>query len=294
MDLTLAVLAAGLGSRYGGIKQMDPVGPSGEFLLDYGAFDAVRAGFNRIVFVVSAGIEEDFRAVIGKRVSLHARVEYVVQDISSLPPGRTKPWGTGHAVLAAAASMDTPFAVMNADDFYGSASYRLIAEFLASTAEKEALHAMVSFVLRNTLSPHGSVSRGICVAGDNGRLRRVEECTDIAVQGETIVCEGRRLTGNEPASMNMWGFKPAFLPYLETRFEAFLQRSRSDMKAEFFLPDVVDAMIRDGRGEVEILHSDAEWCGMTRPEDKVAVARHIRSLVQAGEYPENLWTGDTA
>jgi len=292
MDLTLVVLAAGIGSRYGGVKQMDPVGPSGEFLIDYGVFDAIRAGFGRIVFVVSTGIEEDFRTIIGKRISPHATVECVIQDMSSLPEGRDRPWGTGHALLAAAPLLNTPFAIVNADDFYGSESYRSVADFLRTTAEQESLHAMIAFVLRNTLSPHGAVCRGICIAGDNGRLRRVEECTNISLQGGNIVCEDRRLNGDEPVSMNIWGFKPSFLPYIGSQFRTFLQQAGNDLRAEFFLPDVVDAMIRDGQGEVEILRSDADWCGMTRREDKNAVARHIESLVRDGQYPETLWTGD--
>jgi UTP-glucose-1-phosphate uridylyltransferase len=274
---------------------MDPVGPSGEFILDYSVYDAVRAGFDRVVFVIRRDIEKDFRTVIGGRIERHVPCEYVLQELSGLPPGwrvpegRRKPWGTGHAVLTCAGAVDGPFAVINADDFYGRTSYQVLADFLRDTASDESAYGMVGFVLRNTLSDHGSVARGICRSGPDGMLEAITECTKIEKAGDGIRCDDQPLTGDEWASMNIWGFKPSIFAHLETEFAGFLARCGEDPKAEFFMPDVVGTLIAQRQATVRVLETDSTWFGATYTEDKATVVANIRALVDAGDYPVALW-----
>jgi len=301
MNLTLVVLAAGMGSRYGGLKQMDPMGPSGELIIDYSIFDALRAGFNDVVFVISREIEKDFKALIGARLEQHIRVRYVIQGLISelpptaaVPPDRKKPWGTGHAVLVCRHEVRNPFAVINADDFYGHESFRTLADFLKKRASDENRYGMVGFLLRNTLSEHGHVARGICDVDARGALRSVVERTRIEkTPGGARFATGdgqwQPLTGDELVSLNMWGFTPTIFHFLAEEFSRFFPSAAGDPKVEFFIPSVVDMLIRNGIATAEVLRTPDAWFGVTYQEDKPIVVRQIRHLVEAGIYPPSLW-----
>jgi UTP-glucose-1-phosphate uridylyltransferase len=296
MNLTLVVLAAGIGSRYGGLKQIDPVGPSGEFIIDYSIHDAVLAGFNRIVFIIRRDIEHDFKATIGARVEKRVQTDYVFQELNILPhgykvpPDRKKPWGTGHAVLVCEDVVKEPFCVINADDFYGRESYQVLAHFLKNTAGDERKYAMVGFILRNTLSDHGSVARGVCRADGKGNLESVLECTKIEKTASGASCNtpGVQLSGNEWVSMNMWGFKPSIFSYLRQEFSSFLKIAIGNSKTEFFIPDVVNKLMKEGNITVKILETQSMWFGITYPQDKKTVVANIENLVKAGIYPADL------
>lgn len=280
-------MAAGLGSRYGGLKQLDPVGPTGETMIDYSIFDAIRAGFSKVVFVIRKDIEAAFRQTVGARFSSRIVVDYVFQESG---PNRTRPWGTAHAVLVAADAIQTPFAVINADDFYGAKSFRLLAEHFASGTPD---YAMVAFRLRNTLSPFGTVSRGLCELDAHGYLRTIRELTRIVADGEHASDtdpDGNLtlLTGNELVSMNIWGFTPAIFPALREYFAHFVIEHRNDPTAEAFLPSFVDAQINAGSARVRVLQTSDPWFGVTYRDDLPRVAASIRALIAAGEYPGRL------
>ncbi|MCE9614681.1 MAG: NTP transferase domain-containing protein [Lentisphaerae bacterium] len=295
MNKTLLVLAAGIGSRYGGLKQMDPFGPSGEFILDYSVYDARRAGFTKVVFVIRHEIEKDFKAVISSRLEGHIEIGYALQDLADIPAGytvpaeRKKPWGTGHATLSAAAAITTPFAVINADDFYGAESYRKLAAFLDRTASEPNHYAMVGYILRNTLSAHGHVARGVCASSANGTLTGVEELTNIVKTDGGARCGDRLLTGDEIVSMNLWGFKPSFFAHLRQEFRTFLDESAGNPKAEYFVPTVVNTLIARGQASCTVLETPSQWFGVTYPEEKADVVAAIRALIASGEYPPSLW-----
>ena len=300
MPLTLVILAAGIGSRYGGLKQIEPVGPSGEIVVDYSVFDALRAGFDRVVFVIRRDIEADFNAAIGSRLGRRARVDYVFQASNDLPPGftfpadRKKPWGTGQAILACRDAVREPFAAINADDFYGRESFQALAGFLKGVAVHETRYAMVGFVLRHTLSEHGHVARGICRMDDAGFLVSVTETTRIEKSGagaRFAAGDGQwqSLSGDELVSMNMWGFTPALFSPLAAQFRDFLSAAGKDPKAEFYIPTAVDRMIREKAATVRVLPTPEKWFGVTYPADKPGVVAGIRELVAAGAYPERLW-----
>ncbi|HZB89471.1 MAG TPA: sugar phosphate nucleotidyltransferase [Terracidiphilus sp.] len=297
----LLVLAAGMGSRYGGLKQIDPVGPSGEALMDYSIFDALRAGFGRVVFVIRRDIEEAFRTTIGARFEKHVRVAYAFQELDdlpegfSVPAGRTKPWGTTQAILAARGVVHEPFAAINADDFYGAEAYRALAEHLTvNGTARTADAAMAGFVLRNTLSEFGSVARGICDVSAEGYLRGVVETTGIERDGRgarTTDGTGRvsSLTGDEVVSMNMWGFAPDVFTQLNGYFTEFLRQHGTELSAECYLPSAVAALIEAGAARVKVLPSGDAWFGVTYREDRARVVESLRELVRAGRYPERLW-----
>ena len=293
MSLTLVVLAAGMGSRYGGLKQIDPVGPGGETVLDYAVFDALRAGFTRVVFVIRRDFEVLFRDTIGVRYSDRATVDYVFQSVDALPAGvvptvkREKPWGTGHAVWCAREAIAGNFAVINADDFYGADSFAQLAKFLHERKPAQAEFAMVGFRLANTLSEHGTVARGITTAAASGELQSIVEETGIAAED---VGPGRKYTGAEIVSMNCWGFTPALFPGLDAQFRTFLATRGHEPKAEFYLPAAVSAMIARGEARVRVLPTDSTWFGVTYREDKPRVEAAIAGLVQTGRYPAKLWT----
>lgn len=301
MKLTLLVLAAGMGSRYGGLKQLDEVGPSGETVMDYSVFDAMRAGFDRVVFVIRKDIEEAFRAAIGSRYENRIEVAYAFQDMADLPAGfavpegRTKPWGTGQAVYAARKLLNGPFAVINADDFYGADSYRKLAGSLkAAPTDGKIRGCIASFLLGNTLSENGSVSRGICSADTAGNLAKVVENTKIFRRDGKIISvredgSESEFTGRELVSMNSWGFTPELLGELERLFTGFLKEHGSELKSEFYLPFAVDTLIREGRAEVKVLKSEDSWFGITYREDKPFVQAALRRLVDEGAYPEKLF-----
>jgi NDP-sugar pyrophosphorylase family protein len=294
---TLLVLAAGMGSRYGGLKQIDPVGPSGETIMDYSIFDALRAGFGKVVFIIRKDIEEAFRQTIGARFEKHVPVDYVFQELDKLPagfappPGRTKPWGTTQAVMMAADAIQEPFAVINADDFYGAESYRVLAAHLNSGTPD---YAMVGFILSKTLSDFGSVARGVCQVGSGGELTGVLELTSIEPDGSgarNTAPDGQitPLTGNELVSMNMWGFTPQVFPQLSTEFQAFLEHSGSGLKTECYLPSTVNALVAAGQARVKVLSSSDAWFGVTYREDRPSVVASIGKLIEQGLYPESLW-----
>jgi len=300
----LVILAAGMGSRYGGLKQIEPVGPGGEVVLDYSVFDAQRAGFTDVVFVIRRDIEAAFREQVGRRFEPRLNIRYVFQESGRLPgghrspPGRTKPWGTGHALWCASEALAQPFAVINADDFYGSDSFRRLGQFLGAPAAEAVAPAvrgcMVGFKLARTLSEFGTVSRGICQADAAGRLGTVEECPAIGRKAGKILHEGtggaaREFTGNEIVSMNCWGFSPGVFPFLEKHLVAFLDAKGTDPKAEFYLPSAVAAMIRRGEATVDVLSTEADWFGVTYREDHPQVVAALRRLIAAGVYPEKLW-----
>ena len=297
----LVVLAAGIGSRYGGLKQMEPVGPGGEAVLDYAVFDAKRAGFGKFVFVIRKEIEQDFRETFGRRFARHVNVDYAFQQLDMVPAGRyvppqrKKPWGTGHAVLCAAPSLDRPFAVINADDFYGAESFRALARFLTqSVPATPDLFAMVGFQLDRTLSEHGTVARGLCQMDDRGCLASVEELTAIerqpgGVRNKEPDGSFRNLTGQEIVSMNCWGFTLGLFDGLRRHFGEFLDRNEAKLNAEFYLPAAVNALIQENRAQVKVLPTPCHWFGVTYREDRSVVVESIRALIRAGDYPERLW-----
>ena len=294
MQPTLLVLAAGMGSRYGGLKQLDPVGPSGETVLDYAVFDARRAGFGRVVFVIRRDFEEVFRAQIGAKYAGRIAVDYVFQALDALPAGhpvpagREKPWGTGHAVWCAREAVREPFAVINADDFYGADSFAQLASFLAAPAASggPAPFAMVGFRLANTLSEHGAVARGICRAGADGLLESITEHTGILAAN---VGPGRAYSGQEIASLNCWGFTPALFAGLDRQLGAFLAERGGEAKAEFYLPTAVSGMIAGREATVRVRPTESTWFGVTYREDKPRVVAAIAELVRAGQYPAKLF-----
>jgi UTP-glucose-1-phosphate uridylyltransferase len=285
MSLSLVVLAAGMGSRYGGLKQIDPVGPGGETVLDYAVFDALRAGFTRVVFVIRRDFEALFREKIGARYTGRATVDYVFQSLDALPAGftppagREKPWGTGHAVWCAREAVRENFAVINADDFYGADSFRQLAGFLRATPATEAAFAMVGFRLANTLSEHGTVARGVCTADTVGRLQSIVEQTGIAAEE---VGPGRKYAGDTLVSMNCWGFTPALFGGLDAQFREFLTARGAELKAEFYLPASVSTMIARREATARVLPTESTWFGVTYREDKPRVEAAIAELVRAG------------
>ncbi len=294
---TLLVMAAGMGSRYGGLKQIDPVGPSGETLMDYSIFDALRAGFGKVVFVIRKDIEQPFKDTIGARFEKHVPVDYVFQELDKIPQGfkvpegRTKPWGTTQAVLMAEDAIHEPFAVINADDFYGAEGYQVLAKHLESGTSD---YAMVGFVLRNTLSDFGSVARGVSKADSNGYLQSVSELTSIERDGshaKNTDPQGKvtELTGDELVSMNMWGFTPQVFGQLRERFQDFLKRSGTELKSENYVPATVNELVASGQARVKVLRTNDAWFGVTYREDRPRVVDSIAALIQKGKYPNTLW-----
>ena len=294
---SLLVLAAGMGSRYGGLKQIDPVGPAGQTIIDYSIYDALRAGFAKLVFVIRRDLEQPFRELVGQRFEQRVPVHYVFQELGDLPPGfapppnRLKPWGTTHALLAAQSAIQEPFVAINADDFYGAQSFRLLAEHLSSGS---ADYAMAGFILRQTLSDFGGVARGVCEVSPDGCLKSIVELTRIERDGagaKNTDPAGRvtKLTGEEAVSMNFWGFTPAVFPALRARFAAFLERSGRDEKAECYIPSAVNELVVSGQARVQVLRTGAPWFGVTYREDRPRVVESIRQLVARGAYPERLW-----
>jgi hypothetical protein len=297
--LTLLVLAAGMGSRYGGLKQVDPMGPSGETLLDYSVFDALRAGFERIVFIIRRDIEKEFREKVGSRYKGNVGVDYAFQQLDFLPEGfavpadRKKPWGTAHAIWCAREAISEPFAAINADDFYGRETYEVVGRFLKPAAPQTPHFAMAGYRLDHTLSEHGSVARGVCQVDANRRLITIVEHTGIERVGNEIQekdADGsvRKFNGEEPVSMNFWGFTPAVFPLVEERLVAFLSTNSSDPKAECYIPVAVGEMIARNQATLEVLPTDADWFGVTYREDKPKVSKALERLHSAGVYPTPL------
>jgi NDP-sugar pyrophosphorylase family protein len=276
------------------------VGPSGEFVLDYSIYDAIRAGFDRVVFVIRRGIEAEFRAAIGSRYEGRVAVDCVAQELEDVPAGfvvpsdRRKPWGTGHAILVCRNAVPGPFGVVNADDFYGRESFRILAGFLRAVSGTGTLYGMVGFTLRHTLSAHGHVARAICEVDSNGFLQSAVERLRVekTAGGARFLAEDgqwRELTGDELVSMNMWGLTPSVFPRLEEQFREFLSRIADHPAAEFYIPAVVDRLIGDGAASVRVLRTPEKWIGVTYPQDKPLVAAGIRERVESGLYPADLW-----
>jgi Nucleotidyl transferase len=295
---TLLVLAAGMGSRYGGLKQIDPVGPTGETIIDYSIYDALRAGFGKLVFIIRKDIEDAFRETVGSRFEKRVAVDYVFQSLDDIPSrfavpsGRTKPWGTTQAILLAESAIHEPFAAINADDFYGAESYRILAGHLTSGSPD---YAMVGFILRNTLSDFGSVARGVCQVTGEDYLQNIVEMTKIERDGNgarNTDAAGNitKLSGDEPVSMNYWGFIPSVFDQLKADFEKFLERNGSDLKAECYIPNTVGELVTAGAARVKVLRSRDSWFGVTYREDRPRVIESVRRLIANGVYPERLWS----
>jgi hypothetical protein len=302
----LAVMAAGMGSRYGGLKQIDPVTREGEIIIDFSLYDAMLAGFSDVVFIIKKEIEEEVRALIDERAGKHLNIEYAFQEKEdlpagfSVPDGRVKPWGTAHALLAAKDLLDGPFAVINADDYYGQSAYRIIYDKLEANERKgeDRKFTMVGYILENTITENGSVARGVCEIDKDGCLFEINERTRIEKRNggieysEDCGDSWTRLDPKSIVSMNLWGLTPVFLEAAERDFPAFLKKALSGpnaLKAEYLLPIKVDEMLKSGEAEVEVLHTDEVWYGVTYRKDKQKVAEAFQALKDKGLYPEKLW-----
>lgn len=296
MQCTLVILAAGMGSRYGGLKQIDPMGPAGETVLDYTVQDAIRAGFTRVLFVIRREFATEFQEKVGGRFQNAITVEYAFQELDDLPDAyrvpaeRSKPWGTGHALWCARHALSGPFAVLNADDFYGRRSLALLADFLQSKApEDQPVYAMVGFPLGKTLSEHGAVSRGICSTDQEGFLRSIEEKAGIE---PNQIAPDSELTPDTPVSMNCWAFPPDFLPQLDAAWHRFLADHAKEPKTEFYLPAAVNDLVQSGQARVRVLSTPDTWFGVTYREDRPRVQRALAKLVEDGVYPSPLSAGN--
>ena len=300
----LIIMAAGMGSRYGGLKQIDPVDQDGHIIMDFSIYDAVKAGFEKVIFIIKKENEQDFRETIGDRMAQRIEVEYVFQDIAALPEGftvpegRVKPWGTAHAVLSCLSVVDGPFAVINADDYYGQQAFQMIYDYLASHEDTDRYqYTMVGYLLENTLTENGHVARGVCETNADGKLTeitervRIEKRADGPAYTEDDGATWTPLAGDTVVSMNMWGFTNSMLPEIRDRFAAFLSEnlSKNPQKCEYFLPFVVDELIREDKAEVTVLKSKDRWYGVTYREDKPVVVAAIQSLKDQGLYPQKLW-----
>ena len=300
MEPSLLILAAGMGSRYGGLKQLDPVGPHGEYLLDYAVYDAVKAGFRKIVFLIKKDMIEEFKAVVSSRYVESIEVDYAFQELNKIPTGftvpesRTKPWGTAHAVMVTEGVINEPFAAINADDYYGPSSYETMYNTLSIMENDSDEFAMVGFKVENTLSEHGHVARGICSVSD-GCLVSITEREEVMFLDRKIVYkdkngEYKKITPGTIVSMNFWGFSPEILyPILNDRFEVFMKKHGLDPKAEFYLPATIDYAISSGKARVKVLESEEKWFGLTYKEDKDSVKESISKKIREGVYPENLF-----
>ncbi len=299
MKPTLLILAAGMGSRFGGLKQVEPVGPNGEAIIDYTIYDAIRTGFGKVVFIIRESFAEAFKEKFDAKLKGKIEVEYVFQELDklpkgfTLPEGREKPWGTAHAILVAKDVVKEPFCALNADDFYGKNGYKVMSDFLISSTD-DSEFSMVGYQLKNTLSDFGSVSRGICSIDENQNLKKIVETVKIFKKGDAAISveeDGSEtpMTGNESASMNMWGFKPSIFNTIESKFVDFLKTEIDKPKSEMYIPSVVFEMIEENKVSVKVLEANSPWFGVTYKEDKPIVVEKINALIKQGEYPENLW-----
>ena len=291
-DLTLLIMAAGMGSRYGGLKQLDSVGPNGETIIDYSVYDAIRAGFNKVVFVIREEFHKEFRSLITDKYAGEVQVEFAFQELDNLPNGffcpvgREKPWGTGHAILTTKDLIQEPFVAINGDDFYGLESFKVVAEYYQNGG---ADFSMVAFQLDNTLSDFGSVTRGLCTL-DGDKLDTVIETDGLQMSSDGMKSDRKIvLSGKEPVSMNVWGFTPDLFFYLESMFIEFLEKEGKELKSEYLIPSVVNTLIQSGQKSVQTLHSSAKWFGVTYKEDKPYVTEQIKKLIDNGNYPNKLF-----
>jgi NDP-sugar pyrophosphorylase family protein len=298
MKPTLLVLAAGMGSRYGSLKQMDAFGPNGESIIDYSIYDAIDAGFGKVVFVVREYFKVEFQRMFDKRFGNKIKLEYITQELTDVPEGlvynedREKPWGTAHAVYVAKDLIKEPFAVINADDFYGRDAYKVLHDFLVNDTTDN--YCVVSYFLKNTLSEYGTVNRGVCTADASGNLKDVVECVKIGVNQKGIISYPslsgpKALSPDTLVSMNMWGFKPSYFDHAERQFVDFVIEFGNELKSEFFIPTMVDKLIKNHVLNVKILSTSSSWFGVTYPEDKRAVEKELSKLIVNREYPSNVW-----
>lgn len=299
----LVIMAAGMGSRYGGLKQIDPIDEQGHIIIDFSIYDAIRAGFKKLIFIIKHEIEADFKEAIGNRMSKFIDVDYVFQDLNDLPEGfyipegRVKPWGTGHAILSCMNKIDGPFAVINADDCYGADAYKVLYDYLAKTPENEFDYTMVGYILENTLTDNGHVARGVCQVNEDGYLTGIDERLRIEKRpGCTAYTEDEgkswiTIPKGSPVSMNMWGFQASILEILKERFPKFLEENidKNPMKCEYLLPTIVGELIKENKATVKVLHSSDRWYGVTYKEDKETVVNAIKELKKQGVYPTKLW-----
>ena len=291
-DITLLIMAAGMGSRYGGLKQLDSVGPNGETIIDYSVYDAIRAGFNKVVFIIRREFEKEFKSQITSKYEGSIQVEFAFQELNNLPdgfecpPDRQKPWGTGHAILSAADLIQEPFVVINGDDFYGLESYQIVSDYYKNEGD---MFTMVAYELGNTLSEFGGVTRGLCTL-ENDLLSTVIETSNLE-RSESGVSSDRNieLDGSEPVSMNVWGFTPDLFPYLRSMFNDFLKLEGKELKSEFFIPSVVNNLVQSNIKAVKVLKTGSSWFGVTYKEDKPHVVNKIKSLIDNDEYPLKLF-----
>lgn len=301
MKPTLLVLAAGMGSRYGSLKQIDPVGPSGETIIDYSIFDAIRAGFGKVVFIIRKSFEQDFKDIFISKLQPHISVEYVFQEIENIPEGltispeRTKPWGTAHAILMAKDVIKEPFAVINGDDFYGSGAFQTMADYLVSlTPDQQNQYSLVGYQVGNTMSENGIVSRGVCLADEQSFLASVTERTNIQYThgGIAYTDSDNEFVFLKPetlVSMNFWGFTPEYFRQTEPMFVDFIKENNDSLKAEFYIPSAVDSLVSSKKAKVKVLKSNAKWFGVTYKEDKPLVIEKLAQLIKSGVYPAHLW-----
>ena len=291
-NITLLIMAAGMGSRYGGLKQLDAIGPSGETIIDYSVYDAIKAGFTKVVFIIRKDFEQEFKSKITDKYEGQIQVEFAFQDLNDLPDeftcpeGREKPWGTGHAILSARNVINEPFVAINGDDFYGRESFKVVADYYRKGANS---FSMVAFKLDKTLSSFGGVTRGLCTVNDE-KLNTVIETADLQKTDDGVSSNRDiELDGSEPVSMNVWGFTPILFKYLEEKFVEFLSENGTEMKSEYLIPSVVNELIQSGQETVHVLRSGATWFGVTYKEDKPYVEGEIEKLVNKGEYPGKLF-----
>ena len=299
---SLVVMAAGIGSRYGGLKQLDPIGPNGELIIDYSVYDAVKAGFDKVVFIIRKEIEDAFRRRIGCSIEKHIETLYVYQELHNVPPGfiipenRIKPWGTAHAVICCKDAITSPFAVINADDFYGASSYKILREYLKDAKDKNGVYnyCVAGYILNNTLSKHGHVARGVCSVTEDGYLSEITERIKIQKFGEHVryTEDGSNwveIASDSIVSMNMWGFTPGLFLELDARFYEFLNKNLNQPKAEYLLPTVIGELIKEDKAGVKVLPTEEKWFGVTYREDILKVRGAISALIDRGIYPEKLW-----
>jgi len=301
MKPTLLIMAAGIGSRYGGMKQIDQVGPSGEAIIDYSLYDAIRAGFGKVVFVIRKDIENDIREFLKHKLTGKIKIEFVHQELDMIPegyicpPDRIKPWGTAHAIWVAGKAINEPFVAINADDFYGRGSYIKMADYLISKSQAKSTNfCMIGYQIQHTLSEYGSVSRGICEADERSYLKAVVERTEIVKKNGGIFYRDDNarevpLSPDTLVSMNIWGFTTSILPHIEQEFSEFIRKNVSNIKAELYIPKIVNEIIKNRKGNVKILPATDKWFGVTYKEDKPLAIQNIRKLIEQGVYPDNLW-----
>ena len=303
MNTTLIIMAAGIGSRYGkGIKQLAKIGPHDEIIMDYSIYDALEAGFNKVVFIIRKDIEKEFKEVIGNRIEKHIQVEYVFQEINNIPEGctvpegRIKPWGTGQAILSCKGIVNEPFVIINADDYYGKEAFKLLHDYLiahAETADKMQM-GMAGFILKNTVSENGIVTRGVCVVDENGMLEQIHETTGISIQADGVHCDSEAvqkwITPDSNVSMNMWAGYPDFIQVLDERFAEFLKDEAGDpLKKEYLLPNIVGDLLKEGNVDVKVLETHDKWIGITYKEDTELAQAGFKKMTEDGVYPEKLW-----